>query len=159
MSAVFYRLPPELTPTAELQCGVLSAAQLAAAGLARESQSLLVRAGHWQRLYRGVYAVHSGQPVREAQLWAAVLAAGPGAMLSHQTAAETARLTDKPSELIHLKVPATRRIAQPAGTVLHYSQRAAEALHPVLLPPQTRIEETVLDLVGAAAAWTTRSPG
>jgi hypothetical protein len=86
-------------------------------------------------------------------------------MLSHQTAAETARLTDKPSELIHLKVPATRRIAQPAGTVLHYSQRAAEALHPVLLPPQTRIEETVLDLVGAArsldnaVAWVTRALG
>jgi hypothetical protein len=46
---------------------------------------------------------------------------------------------------------------------VHYSARAREALHPAKLPPQTRIEETVLDLAGAAktfdeaCAWVTRS--
>jgi hypothetical protein len=86
-------------------------------------------------------------------------------MLSHQTAAETGRLFDKPSELIHLTVPLDRRVSGPIGVVLHYSRRAAEARHPVLLPPQTRVEETVLDLVCAAGtvdnavAWVTRALG
>jgi hypothetical protein len=84
-------------------------------------------------------------------------------MLSHQTAAELGRLTDKPSELLHVTVPITRRVAKTAGIVVHYSTRAHEALHPARLPPQTRIEETVLDLASAAktfddaCGWVTRS--
>jgi len=114
-------------------------------------------------MHRGVYATFSGEPPRLAQLWAAVLSAGPGAMLSHQTAAELARLTDKQSELVHVTVPSTRRVVKTPGIVVHYSSRARETLHPARLPPQTRIEETVLDLAGAAmtlddaCGWVTRS--
>ena len=43
---------------------------------------------------------------RDALLWAAVLAAGPGAQLSHETAAEINRLTDRPSPFIHVTIPA-----------------------------------------------------
>jgi hypothetical protein len=71
-------------------------------------------------------------------------------MLSYQTAAEVAGLTDKRSWLVHVTVPGERRIARPAGVVVHYSSRAAQALHPARLPPQTRIEETILDLACAA---------
>ena len=39
-------------------------------------------------MHRGVYADFTGAPTREAQLWAALLRAGPGAVLSHWTAAE-----------------------------------------------------------------------
>jgi hypothetical protein len=165
ISSVVQKIPAELRPTSELQSGVLSSAQLTAAGLSRESLSWQVKAGHWQRPYRGVYMTFSGAPGREAKLWAAVLAAGRDAMLSHQTAAETGRLVDKPSELIHLTVPLDRRVSSLTGVVLHYSRRAAEARHPVLLPPQTRVEETVLDLVCAAGtldnavAWVTRALG
>jgi len=35
---------------------------------------------------------------------------------------------------------------------LHYSRRVGEARHPALLPPRTRIEETVLDLAAAAGS-------
>jgi hypothetical protein len=114
-------------------------------------------------MHRGVYATFSGAPTRLAELWAAVLSAGPGAMLSHQTAAELARLTDRPSELVHVTVPSTRRVVKTPGVVVHYSSRAREALHPAKLPPQTRVEETVLDVAGAArtlddaCGWVTRS--
>jgi very-short-patch-repair endonuclease len=48
----------------------------------------LLRSGRWRPLYRGIYAAYTGTPPRESQLWAGVLRAGPGAALSHHTAAE-----------------------------------------------------------------------
>jgi Transcriptional regulator, AbiEi antitoxin len=157
------QLPAELRELAARQNGVLAARQLTRAGVTKNAINAKVRAGHWRRMHRGVYATFSGEPPRLAQLWAAVLGAGPGAMLSHQTAAELARLTDRPSELVHVTVPKTRRVAKTPGIVVHYSKRSREALHPAKLPPQTRIEETVLDLASAAktfddaCGWVTRS--
>ncbi len=162
---MFYGVPQTLREVAHRQNGVLSAPQLLAAGLSRDT--FRVRVGHarWQRMYCGVYAMFSGELGREAQLWAAVLATGPGSMLSYHTAAETGRLVDKPNQLIHVTISAGRRITRRAGIVVHYSARADQALHPVLLPPQTRIEETVLDLAAAArdldsaVHWVTRGLG
>ena len=56
-----------------------------------------ISSGTWQRLYPAVYATFTGKLSREGRLWAAVLTAGPGAVLSHETAAEIHRLTDKQS--------------------------------------------------------------
>jgi hypothetical protein len=147
---MFYGVPRALHELAQVQTGVLSASQLLEAGLTRDILRSRVELGQWQRLYRGVYATFSGEPSRGAQLWGAVLRAGPGAMLSYQTAAEVGRLTDQESQLIHVTVPAERRIARTAGIAVHYSAQASRAKHPARLPPQTRIEETVLDLVDAA---------
>jgi hypothetical protein len=162
---MFYGLPPDLEEVAALQRGVLTSAQLVGAGLSKNGLSSRVKLGTWQRLYRGVYATFSGEPSRTAALWAAVLWAGPGAMLSHRTAAEISGLSDKPSSLIHVTVPSDRRIAPVAGVAVHYSARAWHAVHPARLPPQTRIEETVLDLASAAGSvddaigWVTSALG
>src|SRR5262249_38387276 len=49
------------------------------------------------------------------------------------------------------------------GLVLHFSARLAEARHPARLPPQTKLEETVLDLADLAStaedavAWPIRA--
>ncbi len=86
-------------------------------------------------------------------------------MLSYQAAAEVAGLTDKRASMTHVTVPSERRIARPPGLVVHYSSRARQALHPVRLPPQTRIEETILDLACAATrlddacGWVTAGVG
>jgi hypothetical protein len=160
-----YGVPSSVRDIAALQDGVLTAGQLVLAGISNETLCSRVRLGHWQRLYRGVYATFSGELSREAQLWAAVLACGDGAMLSHQTAAEAAKLTEQQSELIHVTVPTARRVAAKPGLVIHRSARAHEALHPAHLPPRTRVEETVLDLVSAARTaddavhWLTRALG
>ena len=105
-----------------------------------------LRRGSWRRMYPGVYATFSGEPGRHALLWAAVLYAGPGAMLSHQTAAELWGLAADPSSLIHVAVPGGRRVRKQAGLRLHLSVRAAAAVHPSRNPPRTRREETVIDL-------------
>ena len=144
---------------------MLSVGQLLDAGLSRAFIKSQVDQGNWQRLYRGVYATFSGEPPRQAQLWAAVLAAGPEAVLSHESAAEVAGLADKPQRIIHVTIAAERRVARIPGLDITRSARVREAVHPARLPPQTRVEETVLDLAAAAATlddaigWVTRALG
>jgi hypothetical protein len=84
-------------------------------------------------------------------------------MLSHETAAELQRLTDKPVETIHVTVPGQRHIATIRGVSLHRSARAVEAAQWDGNPPRTKVEETVLDLTQTAAGfddvcgWITRA--
>jgi hypothetical protein len=148
-----HELPSECRDVAVLQGGVLSREQALLCGLSSDAIARRVGSGCWQRLERGVYAVFTGEPSREAMLWAMVHRAGPGAVLSHQTAAELFKLTDDPSSLVHLTIPADRRVGSIAGAVVHRSTRLELARHPVLLPPRTRIEETVLDLVQHAETF------
>jgi hypothetical protein len=158
-------LPPQLSELAGLQCDVLSRRQILAGGLTCGVLRSRLRCRSWQRLRPGVYAAFSGEPSRAAALWAAVLYAGPGAALSHQTAAQLVGLTDSDTSLIHVTVPTDRRVGKQAGLVIHVSTRAAAAIHPARTPPQTRVEETILDLWQAApnlddaVGWITRGLG
>ena len=162
MSADF---PPHLAASVEFQVGIMTASQAAAAGLSEKTLRTRVRQGRWQRVHRGVYATFSGQLSRPAELWAAVLSAGPGAMLSHRSAAELQKLMDEPSQPIHVAVPEERRVQPIPGVVIHRSNRAARALHPAAAPPRTRVEDTILDLVDdarsldEAVGWITRGLG
>ena len=158
-------LPPQLRATVETQCGVLSCAQILDAGLTRGSLISRLRRASWQRMYPGVYATFSGEPNRLATLWAAILYAGPGATLSHQTAAELWRLADGPSSVIHVTVPGNRRVRRRAGMTVHLSSRASSAVHPARTPARTRLEETVIDLwetardLDSAVGWVTTALG
>jgi hypothetical protein len=132
------------------QGGVISRSQGAEFGLAGEEMRNRVRFADWQRVQRGVYATFSGDLRRESQLWAVLLRAGPDAVLSHQTAAELYGLTKQPSSLIHMTVPHDSnpaRYTKIPGVVVHRSRIIEATRHPALLPPRTRIEETVLDLI------------
>jgi hypothetical protein len=77
-----YTLPEYLDRLAQFQCGVLSAQQAIAGGLTRDMIRARLRSRRWRKLQYGVYATFSGEPTRDAVLWAAVLRAGPGAALS-----------------------------------------------------------------------------
>jgi len=158
-------IPDSLRDLARLQAGVVTSRQALGAGMTKAALVWRLRSGRWQQLHHGVYLLSSTPPVRDATLWAAVLRSGPDAMLSFQTAAELARLIDRPSDLVHVTLPASRRLRPVPGLVVHVSRRADRVRHPSLLPPQTRIEDTVLDLVGVAASfdeacgWVTRACG
>jgi hypothetical protein len=114
-----------------------------------------VRSGRWQQIQRGVYATFSGEPLRETVRWAALLRAGPDAVLSHQTAAERHGLIDEPSPAISITVPASRHPAQVKipGVVVHRSDAILRTRHPAMLPPCTRVEDTVLDLIKVASSF------
>jgi hypothetical protein len=156
-------LPYTLRNLAQHQSGIISRAQALRAGLPVGVIKFRVSSGRWQQLYPGVYATFTGGPGRRASLWAAVLSAGPGAMLSYETAAELQRLTDKPVETIHLTIPAPRHVLAADGVSIHRCRRAVEAMLQGSNPPRTRVEETVLDLTQAAGSfddvcgWVTRA--
>lgn len=159
------QLPEPLAELLQVQRGIVTRAQAQEAGASTTVIKARVAQGRWQRIYPGVYATFSGELSREALLWAALLSAGPGAMLSHQTAAELDGLTDDPSALIHVTIPRSRRVTRRPGLVIHVSDRAELAAHPARLPPRTRVEETVLDLVcvstslDEAVGWLTMALG
>ena len=158
-------LPEDSRALLDLQHGVLSRAQALELGIGPRTVSSRLRQGHWQRLQRGVYGAFTGQPDREAALWAALRRAGPDAVLSHWTAAELSKLTTRQSALIHVAIPLQRRIHVIPGVVIHRSRRAEASRHPTLTPPRTRIEETTLDLAAVskdlddALAWLARACG
>ena len=143
-------LPEHCRQLIDLQRGVLACWQAAAVELTPTTIDSLLRSGRWRPLQRGVYATFSGQPSRDAELWAAVLRAGPQGVLSHQTAAELDGLTSRRSAVIHVQVPGDARVDPIPGIRIQRSERLAEARHPSRTPPRTRIEETVLDLTQAA---------
>jgi very-short-patch-repair endonuclease len=130
----------------EQQAGIITRQQAFGAGLSRAAIEAQVDAGRWQRVHPGVLATFSGPLSRAAQLWAAVLFAGPSAVLSHETAAELVGLVERPEPRIHVTVPADRKPAVRPGIVWHRSRNVAGTRHPVLEPPRTRIEETAVDL-------------
>jgi hypothetical protein len=135
------------------QDGVLAIGQALEAGLTVEWIRNQVRYGRWQAMHRGVYAAFTGTAPRRAELWGALLRAGPDAVLSHQTAAELYGLTDGHSRPIQLTVPFDRnpdRCGRIPGVVIHRSRWLSRTRHPAFTPPRTRVEETVLDLIECA---------
>lgn len=154
--------------TLEFQAGVTGRQQALRAGMSRDVVRRRVESGKWRRLRRGVYATFTGPASRQAELWAALLRAGPEAVLSHYTAAELHGLTDQPGGKIHVTVPVTRnpgRRRGAEGLIVHRSSRIDQTRHPALWPPRTRVEDTVLDLVEAARdfdeafTWISRAVG
>jgi very-short-patch-repair endonuclease len=138
------------------QADAIARRQSRLVGIDPETMRNRVRSGRWQRLQRGVYATFSGQPLRETVLWAALLRAGPGAVLSHQTAAERHGLIDEPSPVIVITVPAARhpgRWMKVPGVVIHRSDAILRTTHPAMLPACTRVEDTVLDLIEIAPTF------
>src|SRR5688572_9648969 len=70
------------------QHGVVAWWQLRAAGITRGQLDFRIVTGRLHRVFRGVYAVGHRALTVEGRRMAAVLALGPGAVLSHPSAAE-----------------------------------------------------------------------
>jgi hypothetical protein len=111
----------------------------------------------------GVYAAFTGPVEWEAQLWGAVLYAGPGALLSHETAAEILHLTDRRFPVIQVTIPKSRRVRPPEGVRIHHTSFDYPRWRPMRgIPPHTFYADTIIDLVAAAdsrddvVAWISR---
>lgn len=76
-----------LAELATRQYGVVSSSQLETIGISQHRASREAMAGRLHRLYQGVYAVGHLAPNVHGRLFGAVLACGPGALLSHESAA------------------------------------------------------------------------
>jgi hypothetical protein len=145
-------IPRGLHESARDQAGVVTRGQALQAGMTVGAINARVKFGRWRRVYRGVYVTFTGPLDRDAELWAAVLLGGAGARLSHETAAEILRLNDRRSPLIHVTIPADRRVIPAPGIAIHLSSGLVAGWRFARgVPPHTFAEETVIDLVGAAA--------
>lgn len=98
---------------ARRQHGVATHEQLRAAGLSGWAIKRWTRAGGLQRLHRGVYLIGVVPPPMAAEM-AAVLVYGPGATLSHGTAAALRGLIPAADAtgLIEVSIPGRSRIAR-----------------------------------------------
>src|SRR4051794_13965649 len=95
----------DIAAFADAQHGVVSRAQLLQAGLTRNEIDHRAETGRLIRLYRGVYAVGHQRLTVQGRWMAAVLACGPGAVLSHQSAGALWDLRRSASGVIHVTVP------------------------------------------------------
>lgn len=161
-----HEVPQRVRETARLQSGIVSRSQAIAAGMPPGSVRSKLRTGRWRQVHRGVYATFTGPLPREAQLWAAVLYAGSGAVLSHESAGELQHLVDRPCGVIHVTVPASRRVTPVPGLVIHISDQPARlGRYPAGQVPLTLVEDTIVDLAEAADnvddvyGWVTRAFG
>lgn len=145
-----------VAPLARSQGGAVSRRQLRALGVSRSYVRAQLRGRRWQRPLPGVFVVFTGPLPFVTKVWSALLYASKDAVASHDTAAWLAELRPDPPRVIDVSVPHGRRHrGSRPGVRVRQSRRLAEKTHPARLPPQTRLEETVLDLTDEA---TTEDP-
>ena len=89
--------------------GRITTAQLRRLGVGEATIDRWARDGYLHPRLPGVYAVGSPARTDESDLWEAVLYAGPGAMLSHGTAAWWRGLIDFPVRPMHVSTPRRKR--------------------------------------------------
>jgi very-short-patch-repair endonuclease len=99
--------PPDsaIAELASRQRGVVTRAQLLAVGLTRNAIDGRLKAGRLHALYRGAYLVGHAVPLPGARELGAVLVCGPGAVISHRTAAALWRLVPNRSGDCDVTVP------------------------------------------------------
>ena len=138
------------------QAGVLSTTQ-AVGLLGRGVVRGLVRRNVWRRICRGVVLAGNGQLTRDQQLWVAVIAAGPGALLAGATAAAEGGVRGLRTEPVQVLVPAERRPSRclpqlpldMPGVRIYRSAYLPPEHRQIGRPPRTVMARAVVD----AAAW------
>lgn len=130
------------------QHGVIAYRQLREFGLGRSSIRWRVNCGRLHPIRRGVYAVGRPEVSLYGRWMAALLACGPGGVLSHGSAAALWGFGSEPRGLIEVSLPQEKRCRQP-GIRAHRraTLRPAEVTHhegvPVTTPTRTLIDQAI----------------
>lgn len=141
-----------LAKLATAQHGVVAARQLRLLGYSSSAIGRRAESGRLLRIHRGVYAVGHARLSLRGRWMAAVLAAGPGALLSHRAAAALWELRPPPSGAIDVVVPGRRR--RRARGIRCHSARTIDDADRASVDgiPVTAIERTMLDYAEVASA-------
>src|SRR5919202_3074589 len=97
-------LDARVAPLAHRQHGVVARRQLLAMEMGSAAIDRRVAAGRFHLLHRGVYAVGHARLSDHARWLAAVLAAGPHAVLSHESAAALWAIRRSAGRYVHVTV-------------------------------------------------------
>jgi very-short-patch-repair endonuclease len=127
---------------AEHQHGVVSRTQLASLGYTGDAIAHRVARGRLHRKARGVFAVGRPELSRLGAMMVGVLACGPGAAVSHETAGELWGLRRPSPGPIELSIPRGERRSRP-GIVVH----RRTILEPGFVTTHQRVPVTCVPLV------------
>ncbi len=143
-----------LYPIAEAQNGYFSSRQAHQAGFSNALLSYHAKQGRFLRVRRGVYRLAAFPEMPHADLYAAWLAAGEKAVVSHESALLLYDLTDLLPAEIHLTVPrtASRRLS---GIRFHTARLSPEEVTRREGLPVTTLPRTIADLIrsGLSPEW------
>jgi predicted transcriptional regulator of viral defense system len=134
---------PLVARVAGAQWGVIDLRQLRDCGVSSSSVSRWAKQGRLHPRYPGVYSVGHTSLAVEGELTAALLAAGPDAVLSHATAAWWWGLIEKQPPVIEVSVPPGRRARSRPGLRIHRRLHLERAHHrhlPITTPIQTLLD-------------------
>jgi len=150
-------LPGVVASLAGRQHGVISRSQLLEIGVPAATIHGWVRRGHLHPIHRGVYAVGHPKVSREARWLAAVLACGPGAVLSHGPAGQLLGIVSRRERYaLHVSLIGGRDRG-PAGIVAHRPRSLERRDTTVRLGiPTTTATRTVWDLAATFTPTGTR---
>jgi hypothetical protein len=137
---------------AERQWGVVTRGQLEASGLPPAGIRRWIERRRLHRIYPGVYALGHRVLRVEGRLAAALLYAGPGAMLSHATAAWWLQLLPDQAGHIHVSAPGDSRSLPDVR--VHHPRRLARVWRAGL--PVTSPARTLLDIAGVVPFYRLR---
>jgi very-short-patch-repair endonuclease len=142
-------LEREIARLARRQHNVVALRQLRERGMSADAAQRRVRSGRWRRIHSGVYAVSPAELTQKGRWIAAVLACGPGAALSHRSAAALRELRNDNRRSSDVTTPG-RAGRGHAGINTHTSA----ALHDVEEIDGirvTRLARTLVDLAEAVS--------
>jgi very-short-patch-repair endonuclease len=136
-----------LAALADRRHGVVSIRQLRRIGYSHRSVRRAAEAGRLHRLHHGVYAVGHTNLSLQGRCLAAVLASGPGALLSHYSAGWLQGVIATRPIPVHVTTPVPRKRR---GLVrVHRSETLADADRTLEQGiPVTSVARTALDLAG-----------
>lgn len=138
-----------LDALAATQHGVVSRAQLLAAGIRRDAIGRRLRRGRLQRVHAGVYRVG---PIA-APLWreaAAVLACG--GVVSHRSAAAMWRIAEASGDVVDVTGARHHHGSRRPGLRVHRSRLASDEIAAIDGVPVTSVARTLVDLAAIASS-------
>lgn len=138
-----------LAELAGRQHGVVGRGQLVRLGLSEEAIDGRIRAGRLHRVHGGVYAVGHRAMSREGRWLSGVLASGPGAVLSHLSAA--ALWGVRPNSRSRIDVTVAHRSRSSAAICRHISALPADERTVVDGIPVTAVPRTIFDLAATSS--------
>jgi hypothetical protein len=136
-----------LADFAARQHGVVTRRQLLASGFTSAAISRALRQRRLIALYRGVYAVGHAQLTLSGHQLAAVFACGPGAVLSHRSAAGAWGLLPTPSGRVEVTAPGRSSRPRHPRINLHRTRSLPpDEVTALARVPITSVARTLLDL-------------
>ena len=127
------------------QHGVVSSMQLAEAGFDKDAIARAVSTGRLHRLHRSVYAVGHIPTTKHSRWMAAVLACGPGAVLSHRSAATLWRIREAETARAEVTIPPGSGRRRPTILIHRATLRPDDVTTHERIPVTTP-ERTLIDL-------------